>query len=46
MHALLIAILLIIAFPFLARVLGWMISALWAAFVLVFLYYLIQGLTH
>jgi hypothetical protein len=46
MHLLLIVVALVLGFPLLARLVGWMISAMFWLFAVVVLFYLIQDMTH
>jgi hypothetical protein len=45
-HLALILLALVVGFPVLARLVGWMISAMFWLFAVVVLFYLIQDMTH
>jgi hypothetical protein len=46
MHLLLVVVALVLGFPFLARLVGWMISAMFWLFAVLVLFYLIQDMTR
>jgi hypothetical protein len=46
MHLALILLALLVGFPFLARLLGWMISAMFWLFAVLVLFYLIEDMTR